>query len=125
MLTFFLGFIPYVGIIIAAIPPVLVAWSKYGIEGAIIMGLFFVIINTVAESIIFPRLTGKGLQMSVYVVFVSLFVWGWVLGPTGFLIGVPLTLIVIRYLENYEETRWLASIMSSTEDEEEPKKKKS
>ena len=123
LLTFFLGFIPYVGIIIAAIPPVLVAWAKYGIEGAIIMGIFFVVINTIAESYIFPKLTGKGLQMSVFVVFVSLFVWGWVLGPTGFLIGVPLTLIVIRYLENYEETRWLASIMTSDEEEDTKKKK--
>jgi predicted PurR-regulated permease PerM len=123
LLTFFLGFIPYVGIIIAAIPPVLVAWAKYGIMGAILMGLFFVIINTVAESIIFPKLTGKGLQMSVYVVFVSLFVWGWVLGPTGFLIGVPLTLIVIRYLENFEETRWLASLMTSDEEEDNKEKK--
>jgi AI-2 transport protein TqsA len=122
LLTFALGFIPYIGIIIAAIPPVLVAWSKFGIQGAILMAIFFIILNTVAESIIFPRLTGKGLQMSVFVVFVSLFVWGWILGPVGFLIGVPLTLVVIRYLENYKETKWLASIMSS-EEEEDPGKK--
>ncbi len=124
LLTFALGFIPYIGIIIAAIPPVLVAWAKYGIWGAIAMGIFFIIINTVAESYIFPRLTGKGLQMSVFVVFVSLFVWGWILGPTGFLIGVPLTLIVIKYLENYDETRWLALLMGS-EDEDDNKEKKS
>jgi AI-2 transport protein TqsA len=122
LLTFALGFIPYIGIIIAAIPPVLVAWSKFGIQGAIIMAIFFIIINTIAESIIFPKLTGKGLQMSVYVVFVSLFVWGWVLGPVGFLIGVPLTLVVIIYLENYNETKWLASIMSSGEQEDGEKK---
>lgn len=121
LLTFVLGFIPYLGIIIAAIPPVLVAWAKYGIWGAIFMALFFVIINTVAESYIFPKLTGKGLQMSVFVVFVSLFVWGWILGPTGFLIGVPLTLIVIRYLENFDETRWLASLMISQEEDEQSK----
>jgi predicted PurR-regulated permease PerM len=55
---------------------ILVAWAKYGTWGAISMALFFIIINTVAESYIFPKLTGKGLQMSVFVVFVSLFVWG-------------------------------------------------
>ncbi len=128
LLTFFLGFIPYVGIILAAIPAVLIAWAKYGIQGAIIMGLFFVIINTIAESYIFPKLTGKGLQMSVYVVFVSVFVWGWILGPTGFFIGVPLTLIIIRYLQKYDETRWLASMMGSGEEDEkedDTKKKKS
>lgn len=124
LLTFFLGFIPYLGIVIAAIPAVLVAWVKYGIQGAILMAIFFIIINTVAESFIFPKLTGKGLQMSVYVVFVSLFVWGWALGPIGFFIGVPMTLVVIKYLENFEETRWMALLMGSEgEDTTEEKKK--
>ena len=118
LLTFFLGFIPYIGIILAAIPAVLIAWAKYGIQGAIIMSLFFVIINTIAESYIFPKLTGKSLQMSVFVVFVSVFVWGWILGPSGFFIGVPLTLIIIRYLAKYDETRWLASMMGNIEEED-------
>jgi AI-2 transport protein TqsA len=123
LLTFILGFIPYVGIILAAIPPVLVAWVKYGIQGAIVMGLFFVIINTIAESYVFPKLTGKDLQMSVYVVFASVFVWGWVLGPVGFFIGVPLTMVIIVYLESFDETRWLASLMGSGEKEVTEKKK--
>jgi len=118
LLTFFLGFIPYIGIIIAAIPAVLIAWAKYGIQGAILMALFFIILNTFAESYLFPKLTGKGLQMSVYVVFVSLFVWGWILGPIGFFIGVPMTLIIIKYLENFEETRWMALLMGSDEKNE-------
>jgi AI-2 transport protein TqsA len=103
---------------------VLVAWAKYGIQGDIVMALFFIIINTIAESVIFPKLTGKGLQMSVYVVFVSLFVWGWALGPIGFFIGVPMTLVIIKYLENFEETRWMALMMGS-EEEENLKEKKS
>lgn len=122
-LTFILGYIPYIGIILAAIPPVLVVWAKYGIQSAILIGLFFVIINTIAESYIFPKLTGKGLEMSVYVVFVSVFVWGWILGPTGFFIGVPLTLIIIRYLAKFDETRWLASIMGNIPEEKADKKK--
>lgn len=115
LLTFILGFIPYIGIILAAIPPVLVAWSRYGIESAILMAIFFVILNTFAESYLFPKLTGKGLQLSVYVVFASLFVWAWILGPVGFLLGIPLTLIIIKYLENYEETHWLALLLMSGE----------
>jgi predicted PurR-regulated permease PerM len=121
LLTFILGFIPYIGIAIAAIPPILVAWAKYGIEGAIIMTLFFIVINTIVESYIFPRLTGKGLRMSIYVVFVALFLWGWILGPVGFFIGVPLTLIIIRYLDQFSETRWFAKLMMGG-DEEETKK---
>lgn len=124
LLTFFLGFIPYIGIIIAAIPAVFIAWVQYGIQGAILMALLFIIINTIAESVIFPKLTGKGLQMSVYVVFVSLFVWGWILGPIGFFIGVPMTLVIIKYLENFEETRWMALLMGSDEPEKEKTRSK-
>jgi predicted PurR-regulated permease PerM len=59
LLTFFLGFIPYLGIILAAIPPIIVAWAKYGIQVAIAMTIFFAIINTIAESFIFPRKTAR------------------------------------------------------------------
>lgn len=118
MLTFFLGFIPYLGIFLAAIPPILVVWSKYGIQSAVIMALFFITINTIVESYVFPRLTGKGLQLSIYVVFISVFVWGWILGAPGFLLGVPLTLIVIKYLENFKETRWLALLMISEDNKD-------
>jgi len=122
-LTFTLGFIPYIGIVLAAIPPVLVAWAKYGIQGAIVMALFFIIINTIAESYIFPKLAGKGLQMSVYVVFVSVFAWGWLLGPIGAFLGVPLSFVIIRYLERFDETRWLALLMTSGEEADTKKKK--
>lgn len=118
ILTFVLGFIPYIGIMLAAIPPVLIAWAKYGIWGALSITVLFVIINTIAESYVFPKLTGKGLQMSVYVVFVSLFIWGWIMGFAGMFLAVPLTLIVIKYLEKFDETRWLALLMTSEGEEE-------
>lgn len=123
ILTFVLGFIPYIGIMLAAIPPILIAWAKYGIWGAVGITVLFVIINTIAESFVFPKLTSKGLQISVYVVFISLFAWGWLMGLIGMFLAVPLTIVVIKYLENFNETRWLAFLMT-TEDEIEEEKKK-
>ncbi|MDO8869365.1 MAG: AI-2E family transporter [Methanobacteriaceae archaeon] len=117
ILTFVLGFIPYIGIMLAAIPPILIAWAKYGIWGALGITILFVIINTIAESFVFPKLTGKGLQISVYIVFISLFIWGWLMGLIGMFLAVPLTIVVIKYLDNFEETRWLALLMT-TDDEE-------
>jgi predicted PurR-regulated permease PerM len=121
VLTFFLGFIPYIGIMIAAIPPTLVAWSEYGLEGAAAIAILFIIVNTIAESVLFPRMAGKGLQISIYVVFISLFIWSWILGPTGMFMAVPLTIIIIKYLEQFDETRWLAQLMSSGNEEEKNK----
>lgn len=117
LLTFILGFIPYVGIMLATILPALMAWAKYGIEGALAVIVLFAIVNTIAESFIFPPQTSKGLQLSMYVVFVSLFFWGWILGPIGVFIAVPLTIVVVKYLENFDETRWLAFLMKSGEDD--------
>lgn len=113
ILAFALGFIPYLGLVLATIPPMLIAWSQYGIQGALGVVVLFVIINTVAENYILPRQAGKGLQLSVYVVFVSLFIWGWILGSVGILLAIPLTIVTIKYLESFDETRWLALIMKS------------
>lgn len=114
VLTVALSFIPYVGLLLAAIPPVLIAWVQYGVYGALLVLVIFSVVNAIAENIIFPRQAGKGLQLSIYVVFVSVFFWGWILGGTGVFLAVPLTLILIQYLEYFEETRWLANIMKGS-----------
>lgn len=78
--------------------------------------------NTLAENYILPRQAGKGLQLSVYVVFVSLFFWGWILGSVGVFLAIPLTIIVIKYLESFDETRWVALLMKSGDSEVKEKK---
>ncbi len=91
----------------------LFAWSKYGLQGAIAVVVLFSLVNTVAESYIFPRQTGKQLQLSVFVVFVSLFFWGWILGSIGVFLAVPLTIIIVQYMERFDGTRWFALLMKS------------
>jgi len=66
-------------IVLAAIPSVLIAWVQYGVYGALMVLVIFSVVNAIAENIIFPRKAGKGLQLSIYVVFVSVFFWIWIL----------------------------------------------
>ena len=56
---------------------------------------------------------GKGLNISPLVVFVSLVLWGWVLGPVGMLLSIPLTIMIKIALENQEETRWIGVLLGS------------
>lgn len=113
LLVFILNFIPNIGSIIAAIPAVLISFVQFGFAGAGITALGFMIINIVMGSVIEPRYMGRGLGLSTLVVFLSLLFWGWVLGPVGMLLSIPLTMIVKLALESNEETHWLAVLLDN------------
>jgi predicted PurR-regulated permease PerM len=112
ILAWVLGFIPAVGFWIALIPPVLLAYSLYGTSTALIIFAGYVVINGTAANFISPRVLGKGLSISPLVVFVSVFIWGWLLGAIGAILAIPLTMIIIAILESLPTTRWIARLMS-------------
>lgn len=122
VVAFSLNFIPNIGSIIAAIPAVLLAFIQLGMFGALEVGLVFLSINIIIGSIIEPRLMGQGLGLSTLVVFLSLIFWGWLLGPVGMLLSIPLTIMIKILLYSDPSTRSIAILMdSSSSAEESPK----
>jgi len=113
VVAFLLNFIPNIGSIIAAIPAVLLALVQLGGGAALVTGALYLAVNIIIGSVVEPRVMGKGVGLSVLVVFISLAFWGWVLGPVGMLLSVPLTMAVRIALDGSEDTRWLAIILSS------------
>jgi AI-2 transport protein TqsA len=112
ILTFLLGYIPTIGFWLALIPPLALAYLQYGAARALIVLVGISVINTVVQNFVQPRMMGRGLNLAPVVVILSLFFWGWVLGPTGALLAVPLTLVVKElFLEAYDDTRGLARLM--------------
>jgi len=112
-LAFFLNFVPNIGSIIAAIPAVLLAFVQLGVSSALLTALGFLIVNVMIGNVIEPRFMGRGLGLSTLVVFLSLVFWGWVLGPVGMLLSVPLTLAVKIAMESNDDTRWMAILLGS------------
>lgn len=111
VLAFFLNYVPNIGSIIAAVPPVLLAFVQLGGISALVTALGYVVVNVVIGNLIEPRFMGQRLGLSTLVVFLSLVFWGWVLGPVGMLLSVPLTMIIKIALENSEDTRWIAILL--------------
>ena len=111
---FMLNFIPVIGSIIAAIPPVLVALATHGFADAFWVAGWFVVINLTIGNILEPKMMGKGLELSELVVFISLVFWGWIFGKVGMLLAVPLTMVVKFALEMNVTTRWIAVLLSDT-----------
>jgi predicted PurR-regulated permease PerM len=63
------------------------------------------------QNILQPKMMGEELRISPVVVFLSLFVWGWLLGAIGAILAVPLTLILLAFLDSFESTHWVATLM--------------
>lgn len=111
LLAFMLNYVPNIGSIIAAVPAVLFALVQLGIGGALAAAAIFLVVNVVIGSVIEPRIMGRGLGLSTLVVFVSLVFWGWVLGPVGMFLSVPLTMAAKIALDANDDTRWIAVLL--------------
>ncbi len=124
LLAWFMGYIPSIGFIIALIPPVLMAYAQYGLQTALIVLVGYIVINGGVQNFIQPKMMGKSLKISPVVVFVGLFIWGYLLGGIGALLAVPMTLLVLIIMENFEGTRPLAILMRYTGEENKEEREK-
>ena len=117
MLAWFMGYIPSIGFIIALTPPVLLAYAQFGLSTAVTVLIGYVLINGGVQNFIQPKIMGQSLKINPVVVFIGLFVWGYLLGGIGALLAVPLTLLILMIMDNFEGTRPLAILMRYTGEE--------
>lgn len=118
VLIFLLSYIPYIGLVIASIPPIMLALFKYGPLGALVVIIIIFGVDALAENVLFPSLMGKGLRLSPAFLFLALIYWNFVLGPAGVLLSIPLTMVLKIIFESFEETKWLAKLMGPAGDVE-------
>jgi len=117
LLSWFMGYIPSIGFIIALIPPLIMAYAQFGIETALIVLVGYILINGGVQNFIQPKVMGNRLRISPVVVFIGLFVWGYLLGGIGAILAVPLTILILIPLEYFPGTRNLAILMRYTGEE--------
>ncbi|MEP1742381.1 MAG: AI-2E family transporter [Kangiellaceae bacterium] len=116
MLAFLLNYIPNIGSIIAAIPPLILAFVQLGPAEVLWTAITFAVANTLVGNFLEPKFMGKMLGLSTFVVFLSLIFWGWIFGSVGMFLSVPLTMTIKIALETNPSTHWIA-IMLGPENE--------
>jgi len=116
--TFAMNFIPVIGSIIAAAPPVLLALLNHSMITALMVAGWYGGINMIIGNVIEPNLIGRGLGLSTLAVFFSMTFWGWMFGPTGMILSVPLTMGFQFLLMQYDETHWFGFLLSEYKGEQ-------
>jgi len=111
-LAFILGYIPNVGLIIACLPAVIIAFILYGWGTAVVILIIGIILNAAMDNAVTPRIYGKGLNLPILLVFLSFLFWSWVFGFLGALIAIPATLFVKTLLQGRQETHFLVVLLS-------------
>ncbi|MEA3465462.1 MAG: AI-2E family transporter [Thermodesulfobacteriota bacterium] len=111
LFAFMLNYVPNIGSIIASVPPLLLGLIQHGVSQSLLVVAGYVGVNVIVGNVVEPRYMGKQLGLSPLVVLLSLVIWGWVLGPVGMLLSVPLTMIVKIALEATDDLRWVAILL--------------
>jgi predicted PurR-regulated permease PerM len=114
LLTAVLSFVPYIGIVLATVPVVLLAVASSGVTLAIMVIVVITILNFLVENVAAPSLTGKSLSLSPAVVIIMFAFWIWLIGAIGAIIAMPITVLLMLTFQRYESTRWVAQLIGST-----------
>ena len=112
-LAFLLHYVPNIGFIIAAVPAVLLTLIQLGAGTAALAAAGYLVVDLALGNLFETRLMGRRLGLSTLVVFLSLIVWGSLLGLIGMLLSVPFTMALKFACENSESTRWIAVLLAN------------
>ena len=111
ILTFLLCYIPFIGLIIAAIPAIFFAWIQFGVWGAVAVIALVCVLNLVVENPVVSYLAARKFRVPALLVIVSTLFWAWVLGFVGLVFGIPITLMVLIIIQCSDELRGMNVVL--------------
>jgi predicted PurR-regulated permease PerM len=111
LIAFVLNYIPTLGSIIAVIPPTLVAFLFNGVGRGVATLIGLAVIQVIMGNFIDPKVQGKSLQLSPFIALFSIAFWGWVWGIPGAILGVPMTISIILFCQEFETTKGVAIVL--------------
>lgn len=124
LMAFFFNYVPAVGSIVAAIPPIILALIKGGFWTAAGVLTCYLVINMTIGNFIEPMLLGDRFGISTVVVILSVLFWGFIWGPVGMFLAVPLTMVVKVMLDTSPDLRWISVMLSKAGEEKLPSRRR-
>ena len=97
-LYFFLDFIPTLGFVIALLPPTFVTLLMYGWKRALVVACGLILTNLIVDNVITPIFMKHAVDVSFLAITLSLVGWAFLLGLTGAILAIPLTLALRKFI---------------------------
>jgi predicted PurR-regulated permease PerM len=109
-----LNLVPYLGAVLAWIPPFLIGMSQWQSVGPFLgIAAVLVLFHIIALNLLVPAMVGRRVQLSSLAVTVALLFWGWLWGAIGLILAIPITAtikVVCDHVEDWQPIgRWLGA----------------
>ena len=115
VIAFALNYIPFLGPLVATVFPTVIAMARYGSwEMAIFVFMCLNFIQFLLGSYLEPRIAGKALSISPFLVLFSVFFWTFLWGIAGAFIGVPIAIAIVTFCQQRPSTRWIADLLAGS-----------
>ncbi len=109
------NYIPYVGSIVGVALPVVLSVAQFGSLGTTaLLGTLLIGAQTYVGNILEPRMIGRQLNLSPFVILVALSVWSSVWGLAGAILAIPMTSVLAIICGSFASTRFIAVLLSET-----------
>lgn len=102
VLSGFISLVPYLGVFVSFLPPLAAGLGSLNRTGVFVVIIALIGIHVVTMNVLYPKFVGKRLQLNPLGVSLSLLFWGWIWGPIGLILAMPIlgaTKIVCDYVE--------------------------
>ncbi len=99
----FISLIPYIGVALALLPPLLMALvqSDYNRPTPfMIIAVTIVVVHFVAINLLTPKLVGHRVKLNALTVTIAMMFWGWLWGGIGLVLAVPITAAIKAVCDN-------------------------
>jgi predicted PurR-regulated permease PerM len=109
-----LNLVPYVGTVLAWIPPIIVGMAQYNTIGPFVgIAAVLTVMHLIAVNVLIPALVGRQVRLNALAVTIALLFWGWMWGGMGLVLGIPLTAAVKVVCDHVEEWKPIGRWMST------------
>ncbi len=105
LISGFLSVIPYLGVVLAVVPPLVAGFGQIAGSDVLVIMLSVFGLHVFALNVLYPKFVGSRVQLNPLAVTLALLFWGFLWGAFGLILAIPLTAAMKIIFDHVEHLR--------------------